>query len=202
MKKADVEISYHQGHSGCPMLNVKHHLWVPDLIRQFKDQGNHEFSDDAGFWAWLEERYDESDWESMDSADEWAREDCWELAQEAASEIWPATKPVRRYRKVNGKFVKNERGDFVQDTIYEPAVKVWSAGRQGGWLVVDGLPGVESWDAIELARWARFAKSVEQIRDEAYPYAFLWNLGANVYEHVRQERQNAYPAPNYAGSNA
>lgn len=173
MKKSDVEISYHQGHHGCPMVNVKHHLWVPDLIRKYKDNGTHEFSDDAGFWAWLEEQWDSSNYDAWDSADEWARELCWEDARECAHDIWP-------FRELG----------------------VWGAGRSGGWLVVEGLRPVEDWDAIELGRWARFVRRIEAIRDEEYPYQFVWQLGANVYEHVRQERAGAYPAPHYEGSNA
>lgn len=38
--------------------------------------------------------------------------------------------------------------------------RVYSEGRCAGWLVVDGLGDVESWDAIMVSRWARFAKSV------------------------------------------
>lgn len=40
------------------------------------------------------------------------------------------------------------------------SVKVWSAGRCGGWLVVCGLPEVKSWDAIMLGAWARFRSDV------------------------------------------
>lgn len=53
----------------------------------------------------------------------------WEEVQEQAAELWPAYSP-----------------------------KVWSAGRSGGWLVVDGLPEVESWDAIMVGKWSRLAR--------------------------------------------
>lgn len=50
----------------------------------------------------------------------------------------------------------------VQETAehYLGEVKVWQEGRSGGWLVVDGLPEIESWDAIQLSKWARFEKAV------------------------------------------
>ena len=39
-------------------------------------------------------------------------------------------------------------------------VKVWQQGRSGGWLVVETLPAVETWDAIKVAAWWRFAAAV------------------------------------------
>lgn len=169
MKKSDVEFHYEHGRRN-PAVNVKHHLWIPDLIRKHRGNGTHEFSDDAGFWAWLEERWDANDYESMDGADEWARESCWEMAQELAEECWPTR-----------------------------SVIVYSEGRMGGWATVHNLPDIEDWDAIALGRWAKFERGVKQIAHEEYPYQFVWNLHVNVWQHIRAERANTYPAPNYAG---
>jgi len=36
-------------------------------------------------------------------------------------------------------------------------VKIYSEGRQGGWLVVDGLPDIADWDAILVSAFGRFA---------------------------------------------
>lgn len=54
-------------------------------------------------------------------------------------------------------------------------VTIYSEGRSSGWLVVDGLPDLESWDAIQLTKWAKFERSIlaevaylssaEQVRD-------------------------------------
>lgn len=55
-------------------------------------------------------------------------------------------------------------------------VKVYSEGRSGGWLVVEGLYPVDSWDAIALARWAGFARGVQKEID----YLASW-------EHVRED---------------
>lgn len=194
MKKSDVELSYHQGHHGDPMLNVKNHLWVPELIQRYKGKGNHEFSDDAEFWRWLEEVYEnEHAGRFVDMADEWARESCWEMAQEAADEVWP--------HRAGGSHEQLAWRNRINRSTTGP-LKIWSAGRQGGWLVVQGLRPLDEWDAIELGRWAKFAKAVRGIVDDEYPYAFIWNLAVNVFEPIREERKNAYPAPNYAGSNA
>jgi len=41
-------------------------------------------------------------------------------------------------------------------------VRVYGAGRMGGWLIVQGLPPVEEWDAIMVARWNKFQKAVKE----------------------------------------
>jgi hypothetical protein len=41
-------------------------------------------------------------------------------------------------------------------------VMVYGAGRSGGWLIVQGLPPVEEWDAIAVARWNKFQKAVKE----------------------------------------
>lgn len=42
-------------------------------------------------------------------------------------------------------------------------VKVYSEGRSGGWLVVEGLPAFDSWDAVQLGKWASFTASVAEV---------------------------------------
>ena len=41
------------------------------------------------------------------------------------------------------------------------SVEVYGEGQSHGWLVVHGLPPVESWNAVDLARWRRFEREVE-----------------------------------------
>lgn len=178
MKKSDVRRSYHQGSRGEPMVNVKWSPYWRDIVRKFngtKAVGRlgeytvHEFGDDAEFWAWAEDLYENHEDEAFHYpacrhermgafliADEIAREVGWELAQELADEVWEKTR-------------------------YSP--KVYSAGRSGGWLVVTGLPDVEAWDAIDLARWACFQKEIEATVDDL-DYQFIWHLHVNVYENL------------------
>lgn len=190
MRKSDVQTHYEYGRSR-PAVNVKHSLYLPDLFRQFEAttarnrRGEtyhvHEYGDDAGFWAWLHEIDDASDYAALDPADEYAREHCWEMAQKYADEIWDHLP----YRFGNG-----------QEGTHP--VKVWSEGRQGGWCVVDGLPPIEDWDAIDLARWAKFQRLVLHLTHEEYPYQFIWHLAVNVWEStILPERQSAYPVPAY-----
>lgn len=149
MRKTDVEISYHQGHHGCPMVNVKvyrgiesvrlPHSDFPGLTREYVDSLDEE---KELLWAW-----------------ESATETGWEDVKSDAEEVFGS------------------------------GVKVWSAGRQGGWCVVEGLPDVDTWDAIMLGKWSRFAKGARAVADDV-PYHMLDYIYFNVYER-RQDEQAA-----------
>jgi hypothetical protein len=79
------------------------------------------------------------------------------------------------------------------EEIFGKGVKVWSAGRSGGWAVVEGLPDVESWDAIALARWRKFEKFAKaEAADVPYRMADLAYI--NVYEAEHAEAIDAYVA--------
>ena len=99
-RKDDIQISYHQGTRGLPMVNVKVYHW-PIL----------DVSEKAAQFAW-----------------ESQQDRFWEEVEDAAREIWHHT------------------------------IKVYSAGHGGGYAVVSGLHNVESWDAIDVAKWSRFEK--------------------------------------------
>jgi hypothetical protein len=76
----------------------------------------------------------------------------------------------------------------IAEEIYGSGVTVYSEGRSGGWAVVDGIEDdVDSWDAIELGKWRRFAKAAREIADDV-PRAALDGLYANVYEPERDEQ--------------
>jgi hypothetical protein len=55
-----------------------------------------------------------------------------------------------------------EQADYHLGSGY----KVYSEGRCSGWLVVHGMPDLESWDAIACAKWWRFEKVI--LGDIAY----------------------------------
>jgi len=40
-------------------------------------------------------------------------------------------------------------------------VKVYSEGRSGGWLVVEGLKDFDDWDAIDLSKWRKFERWIK-----------------------------------------
>ena len=89
---------------------------------------------------------------ALEYAWESACEQFWEQAQDVANY---ALEGAERAEKLNGK-----PGRYT----------VYSAGRSGGWLVVEGLPDLETWDAIMLGRWAKFAKTIAA--DIAYRLGF------------------------------
>lgn len=164
MKKSDVELRYDRG-TWRPTINVKWHPYMPGIIAKFERSERsapHEFDNDAEFWEWVHETLDDDAFtDDFDTAYEIARELGWEDAIDLAAEVLP------------------------QSTA------VWSDGRSGGWLVVDGLPDVESWDAIQLGKWARFVKGVQMILDDL-DYQFIWHLNVNVWEpHNEQAKRLA-----------
>jgi len=169
MKKSEVTVRWDYG-VWRPAINVKHQFWLDDIVAKFRGvtavgkHGTyhvHEFGDDEAFWDWLEyvDLNVRDAWEYPNGllyrAEEIARECGWEDAKELAREVW---------------------GDRVQ---------VYSEGRSGGWLVVEGLGEVEEWDAIDVSRWARFQRGVGWIVD-SLDDQFAWHAYVNVYEHVKK----------------
>lgn len=89
------------------------------------------------------------------------------------------------------------------EELFGPGVKVYSAGRSGGWAVVHGLDDVESWDAIALGRWAKWARWARATAD-AVPEVTLELLAINAWEWEREERAAAredltYGVPMWVG---
>ena len=186
MRKDDIARSYHRHHSGHPMINVKHGLWMPDLIRRWRTEG-HEFSGDERFWTWVEQTdqaKDDGYPTPFNIADEIAREVGWDDAREVAHQLWPqySTEMVdekRWFPEYPPGSQHRFTGNKVPRKNYH--VNVYSAGRSGGWLVVDGLPDIDTWDAIDLGVWRRFDKAVHAILDD-YPYQYIWHLHVNVWQ--------------------
>ena len=73
---------------------------------------------------------------AMEYAYESAQERFWEEAQELAE------------------YHLDEKGPFA-------GVKIYSAGRSGGHLIVGGLDDVEEWDAIAVTAWGRFENAIK-----------------------------------------
>lgn len=67
------------------------------------------------------------------------------------------------------------------EEVFGPGVKVYSEGRSGGWAVVDGLPDFDTWDAIDLSKWARFSKWA-RIYADAIPGDMAILASINAFE--------------------
>ena len=74
-------------------------------------------------------------------------------------------------------------------------VTVEQEGRSGGWAVVDGLPDVEEWDAILLARWRKFERVAREIADSV-PLQMLSSLYMNEWEWRQAEAAERERAAN------
>lgn len=70
-------------------------------------------------------------------------------------------------------------------------VKVYSAGRSGGHLIVDGLPPVEEWNAIEVSAWGRFCNEVQDnIAYHCQSDTILENILSNRWNEEGAEPYN------------
>lgn len=108
------------------------------------------------------------DGEPVRSAPEFTRD--WVEAHEAAFEAaW-------------GQACENGVEQLIEDakTLFGKHVKVYQEGRSGGWLVVEGLPRFDSWNAVMLGKWRQW-ECYCQAEARAVPADALWNLYHNAF---------------------
>ncbi len=70
------------------------------------------------------------------------------------------------------------------------SVRLKVEGRSGGWVAVDGLPELEDWDAILLARWRKFERIAREIAD-GIPYQMLSLIYINLFEWWADQEEDA-----------
>lgn len=155
----DVERSYHTGHHGEPMVNIK--------VRSF------DLPKDAAF---------------DELVDEFAADLDPRLARLDRSELRAL---IERYvEKDEGIFGfvcegKFEYAEHHAQTTYFPdyGVRVFSAGRSGGWAVVEGLPEVNTWSPELLTKWSEFETFCRELADDV-PRDMAWNVLANYQDEL------------------
>jgi len=82
--------------------------------------------------------------------------------------------------------------DCVED-IFGKGVTVRQEGRSGGWLVVEGLPRFEKWNAVDLAKWRKFENSIKrEIEDRSRLENVLEAIESNEWYKAGAERYNFY----------
>lgn len=81
--------------------------------------------------------------------DEKTAEKALEFAYESSCEIFWEYWQDKAGDVENGLYGSPEYSYFPG---YNNRLMVYSAGRSGGWLIVQGLPPVEEWDAVMVAR--------------------------------------------------
>ncbi len=82
-----------------------------------------------------------------------------------------------------------EQAEGIGQEIFDN-VKIYSEGRSSGWIVVHGLKDFESWNAVDLAKWAKFAKACRSLADDI-PYQFVSNVYHNVFLTAEEEQDQA-----------
>jgi hypothetical protein len=135
MRKSEIERSYHNGTEGLPMVNVKQYRW--DLTVEEVESLRGEFP-----FLPADNRRAHNLLVDVVEEYEWV---------------------VDAGRELGWEYLQSDAEGVYDDTPY--AVQVWSQGRSGGWAVVHGLPDVDEWDAIMVAKWAKFAKWARQHAD-------------------------------------
>jgi hypothetical protein len=81
--------------------------------------------------------------------------------------------------------------DWAREDLLEYAfgkyhgLKVYSEGRSGGWLIVQGLPDLETWDAVQLGKWHRFEKQIRLSLD-------YWNTEEGVNQIIEDIEANRW----------
>ena len=69
--------------------------------------------------------------------------------------------------------------------------RVYSTGRSGGWLIVQGLAPVEDWDAIMVRKWAKFEHDVrEDVRYRVGKEAILEAIESNCWYKAGSSQYN------------
>jgi hypothetical protein len=71
-----------------------------------------------------------------------------------------------------------------------PGASLSREGRSGGWVVVDNLPDLEEWDAVQLAKWRKFERVAREIAD-GIPLQMLSSIYLNDFEVWADEQEDA-----------
>lgn len=75
------------------------------------------------------------------------------------------------------------------DSLFpDDSVTLHWTGRSGGWIEVSGLPDIEEWSAVHLARWRRFERIARELAD-GVPLQTLCLIEINDYEWARDEEE-------------
>ena len=153
------------GRGMIPAVNVKVHASLFDdgdtIARVARDN-------DVADWftpEWIEAHHpcDDAVWNTLFT---WACESGWDRMQEDAREIF---------------------GYLFPDDPPNERLKTYSLGRSGGWAYVEGLPDLDEWDAVLLAKWRKFAKWARAGADDIpYQMADLYLMNFAEEIHTRE----------------
>lgn len=163
-----------------PAVNVKRHLWESGERGDFptallETVARYSGEDPADFVAWWRAQGDDAIGDMIDGG--YGGYGYRAIAY--ASELEYLTEWCN----------SDERDDAL---FPDHTVKLETEGRSGGWLVVRGLPDLDCWDAVMLARWRKFER-ITRGMVEHFPATVAELVCLNTYAHhladVEAERQ-------------
>ncbi len=129
--------------------------------------------------AWTQFEREERDDDDTDFTLEWIEEN---ISEDLLQGRWESA-CEGEFEYLEGWATSTEQGDSL---FPDDRVKLWQEGRSGGWIVVDGLPEIEDWDAIRIARWRKFERIARDIAD-GIPFQVLSLIYINDYEWAKAE---------------
>ncbi len=90
--------------------------------------------------------------------------------------------------------------DATGDIFADYNIKLWQEGRSGGWLVVEGLPEIEDWDAIMLGKWHKFKKRARDAAD-GVPEEVIESVYYDCFEPwaEKEDERTRVQSRNYSG---
>lgn len=158
-------VTAHTSGYGSPMLpavNVKRHLWEEDFPdAMLRDVAEESGEDPAAFLAWWKGQGWERIGEMIEGQDGYGWR-WWAFSSELES--------------------LSEWCSGADDALFpDHAVTLETEGRSGGWIVARGLPDLEEWDAITLARWRKFERIVGEMV-KGFPWQVAVLICQNTYE--------------------
>lgn len=158
--RSDVQMHSEMWREPHPAVNIKRHLWEngeggdfpTSLLASVAKEAGHDADEFVTWWRTMADE-DEAEFDQM--LDAYVGFGCESGFEDARSDA-----------------------EFIFDRY---TTEVWQEGRSGGWLVVFGLPDVDEWDAVLLAKWRKFEKWVRSAVD-AFPETVAMLVAINRYE--------------------
>jgi hypothetical protein len=163
--REDVQFHSDGYREGRPAVNVK-------VYRDLRD-------------AWADFEREEPEHDPRFSLD-WIEENM--NADEIDSYFWGACESERDYLVAYA----TEDEDAIFPVSQYGRLSIEQEGRTGGWLAVGGLPDLEEWDAVLLARWRKFERIAREIADTV-PLQALLSIYLNAFEWWADQQDEAAP---------
>lgn len=159
-RKGDITYHFTWNDGAKPAVNVKVYNWPTRST--FETAARDTLGDDADLaLAWWDRKAADTPTDVWDSDGWYGQHHDW-IFESACESGW------------------EDLESFAQE-VYGPGVKVYAEGRSGGWAYIDGIDhDTDSWDAIAVSRWGRFASYARAVADDI-PYRMASLLVLNVY---------------------